>query len=239
MTTFDNPSLIYEYQSYLLGNQLAFPLAKQGSKTEEDKNAKIVLRYAVENLLKWNPIEMRDHFTLEVIERLKLQRVVAGIVVPPEIDKKEDLDYFAHILYPAAVPYNFKKLTIKAYKRVLNNTTRKYPKGFFDDPRGRDRALYCLQYILSKCTLAETYEQLYARFADKSANNLLEATRLISARRRHWDSALDYFHAVMPDEPMFNVLYHFYKVWHMFPAKSPLRPPIAKMLTIDPKNMES
>ena len=212
--------LIYQYHQFLLGNQKALSLSSDSTDSYViKKNALFLLRYAVEKILRWDAIKMKMYFNKDVVDRLKLHKIMSKINVPPEINPKEDWSYYAHILYPDKIKVDFKDLTEKAYKRVLEKKTQKIPRGFFDDAYGKDRAIYCLQYILKQNDYGNDIESLYARFINPNIDDELNSVRLSLAKRCHWTKAIDYLHEALPPDKKNNVFYHFYKMKLYLPLK--------------------
>lgn len=193
-------SIIYEYQKFLLGNRSVsysgfFELPPRAA----ENAAIIVLRYVVEKLLRWSPEEMLYNFNKQVIKTFKLSRFIGFIPLPPEI-QSTDYFYYAHLLYPRKIQIDERELAIMTYNRVLGHFQMKFPKSFFDDVKGRNRAIICLNYVLSNKVSFDSIEDMYETFAGEKGKEILKTYKLEHVQRRLWPSAIEYLHDSLADE---------------------------------------
>ena len=205
-------NVIYVYQQTLLGkgttlNNVIF--TADAHRTSD--NALAILRYVVEEHLRWSPHEMCEWFNERVIKRMKLERIIARIPLPPEV---EPTDYFiyAHMLYPKEIPMDFVKYTKLMYNKVLSGARSKFPRGFFDDVRGRDRAIVCLRYILTDKVSFKDTRDLYLSFVATKGNSFLQRWRLYKARKLIWDAPVDFLHDALTDDEKDMLYYTFVKI---------------------------
>ena len=208
-------NLLYEYQLLLLGRIPSIqPDLFDGEAKQKENAALDIVRYAVENILRWTPKEMAAKFNGEVIDRLKLTKIVSYIAFPPEADKKRDYFVYAHKLYPDIIPMDLYTLTILTYNNVHDKHLVKFPKGFFDDNLGRTRALLCMNYALAKDGMFRTKQELYKTFTETTGAQFIQKHRLDLARRLSWESPLDFIHEALSINDRDEVWYHYYKL-HM------------------------
>ena len=207
--------LIYEYRQTLIKPNKSvstafFPKEEGGQQAE--KNARILLKYAIEDLLGWSPTEMQCKFNRDIADRMHLTKILKYISTPPEIDKENDYDYYAHYLYPKIIKFDLRQRTILVLKKVQNGEIHKFPRGFFDDNYGEVRAITCLNYVIGNSLPLMSIDEMYEMFSnDSQANIFLEEQRLILPRRLLFDTCLDYFHSSLCPSEQNNVLYHFYR----------------------------
>ena len=218
-----NVSALYDYDQYLLGNRprLCSVFFEEGSpyspSTPKD-SALDILRYAVEDLLRWTPKMMVEMFNGQVIKDMKLETVISTLnrEFPVQLDKKKDYYWYAHLLYPEQIPLTDDYLTIKAYKDVLNGkdkqdskASKRLPKGFLEGDEGEGRIRLCLQYYLNSLGV-NSIRGLYYDFAVRG-NKILTQAGLNQARRQHYELPIDFLHVALPEAQRDEFYYHFYK----------------------------
>lgn len=205
-------NLLYEYQLLLLGRIPAIqPDLFEGEAKQKEKAALDIIRYAVEQLLRWTPKEMATKFNKEVINRLKLNKIVSYVIFPPEADKTRDYFVYAHKLYPTIIPMDLYTLTLLTYNKVHQKHLVKFPKGFFDDNLGRTRALLCMNYALSTNGRFGSKRELYKAFTEGSGMHFIQQHRLELARRLSWEHPIDYVHDALSRNDRDEMWYHYYK----------------------------
>lgn len=206
-------NLLYEYQLLLLGKIPSIqPDLFDGEARQKEKAALDIVRYAVENLLRWSPKEMAAKFNAEVIARMKLNKIVSYIIFPPEADKSRDYFVYAHKLYPTQITMDLYTLTILTYNKVHQKHLVKFPKGFFDDNLGRTRALLCMNHALSRDGNFTTKRELYKAFTETTGAQFIQRHRLDLARRLSWEYPIDYVHEALAKNDRDETWYHYYKL---------------------------
>lgn len=193
-------STIYEYQKFLLGNRsISYSGFFELPPRAAESAAIVILKYVVEKLLRWSPEEMLYNFNKDIIKTFKLSRFIGFIPLPPEI-RPTDYFYYAHLLYPRQIHINERELTIMTYNRVLGQIQTKFPKGFFDDVKGRNRAITCLNYVLSNKVSFNSIEDMYEAFMGERGRAILKTYRLDHVQRRLWPSPIEYLHDSLAEE---------------------------------------
>lgn len=211
-----NVSAIYNYDQVLLGNEkrLCTYFYEDGNnytQSSPKETALDILRYAVEDLLRWTPRMMVDSFNGEVIKDMKLDSVIQTLnrEFPVQLDKKRDYYWYAHLLYPKEIPLTDDDLTIKAYKDVLNGKAKRLQKGFLEGDEGEGRIRLCLQYYLSTLGI-NSIRGLYYDFSIRG-NKILTQAGLNTARRNHYDHPIDFLHVSLAEDQRDEFFYRYYK----------------------------
>lgn len=210
-------NLLYEYQLLLLGKIPSIqPDLFDGEPKQKEKAAIDIVRYAIEQLLRWTPKEMAAKFNKEVITKLKLTKIISYISFPPEADKKRDYFVYAHKLYPNIIPMDLYTLTILTYNKVHQKHLVKFPKGFFDDNLGRTRALLCMNYALTRDGQFSSKSDLYKAFTETRGSQFIQKHRLDLARRLSWEHPIDYAHEALARNDRDDMWYNYYKLWYLY-----------------------
>ena len=205
--------LIAEYEEILLGNrksfsQALFPYSKKGNQ----KLALELMRYAIDHYLGWTPEEVRDYMTIDVIDSLKLRRVLNRIEFPSHIDKNKDMFYLAHMLYPERIQYNEEDLTVRVMEQVASGELGKYPKGFFVGIDGLYRAFVCVHHMIDKEVHVRNIEELYEFFSDgKKLRPVIRKYKFGNPMNDLFMTPVDMLHESLSSGQKNEFWYHFYK----------------------------
>lgn len=210
----DKQILLYEYEQLLLGNKLAFSpyYFKCGDDTAKN-NALYILKFAVEKYLRWSPYDVKNHFSKEIAEQLKLDGILKYIDFPPELNKSTDYSYYATLLYPSIIRFDTKEIILRVYRDVLSGALCKFPKEFLSGTQGMYKAGICLQYALNH-HLAHTFQsirELYEYFAGPEGGKFLKKVRLFAICNEIYDYPLDYIHDALPPDQRDDFWYHYYR----------------------------
>ena len=204
-------SYIMEYEEILLGNRKNFSTLCMGKEAHE-KDAIVILKYAIEELLHWTPEMARDYMNSELIKLLHLQRPVIKLDFPPELDETKDFFYIAQAVYPKRIRYSQKKIVLSVYQKVAEKLQPKYPKNFFSGTRGLTNACICLQFAMNQNLVIESVEELYRKFSDKSwATAFLKDVRLYTPFLENYQYPIDFLHDSLPETQKSDFFYHFYR----------------------------
>ncbi len=195
-----NREVIYEYENVLLGNKNTISSYHfNQSPDNNEKTAIEIVRYAVEHYLRWTPEYLCEALSWDIIRLLKLDSIIKYIRFPPEADEEKDLFIIAHKLYPHRIRVNLREKTLLVYKRVLDGTIYKFPKGFFGDNKGINRALICLQYALSQYTQFDDVGDMYAFFSTPRGTKFLKQYKLYAPCIAMYKYPIDYIHDALPN----------------------------------------
>lgn len=137
------------------------------SKEHGNKLTDEILKYVFEDYLGMSPTDVRDKLTPEIVDLLKLKQFIQNrIPCPVELNQDTELQYIAWYLYPETKNASNEQLIIKVYLEILSGKRKKYPKYFFDDIRGENRAKILLKTMINEFICPESIEELYELFAN-------------------------------------------------------------------------
>lgn len=212
LSKMDKQILLYEYEQILLGNKTGFApyYFKYGDDTSQNY-ALYVIKFAVENYLKWDPWDMKNHFTKEVAIQLKLEPLMKYINFPPELNKESDYYYLSTLLYPNVIKIDIKQLVLRTYKDVLSGRLCKFPKEYLSGTEGMMRAGICLQYMLNQHYTFPTIKDMYKFFSEPAGSRALKEYRLNNICNEIYDCPLDYLHEALPNVQKNEYWYHYYR----------------------------
>lgn len=204
--------LLYEYEQILIGNKSGFSpyYFKHGDDTALNYTLYII-KFAVEEYLRWDPFDMKNHFDLKTLKKMKLEPLMRYITFPDELDKEKDLYYLASILYPDVIKIDVKELVLRIYKDVLSGDLCKFPKEYLSGTQGMLRAGICLQYMLNQYYTFQTTKDIYAFFAKPDGMKALKKYRLNNVCNEIYEFPVDFVHESLPDKQKDEFWYHYYR----------------------------
>lgn len=208
----DNQVLLYEYEQILLGNKTGFSpyYFKYGNDTSRNQ-ALYIIKFAVEHYLKWDPFDVKHHFTKEIAIQMKLEPLMKYIDFPPELDKETDYYYISAFLYPKIMKIDIKELVLCTYKNVLSGKLCKFPKEYLSGTQGMMRASICLQYMLTQNYTFQSIKAMYKFFSEPSGAKALREHRLSSICNEIYEHPIDYLHESLPYAQKDEYWYHYYR----------------------------
>lgn len=185
-----------------------------------------IVRYAIENLLYFTPREAFYNLTYDMLEKLKIKDYVDKyICFPIGLPESDRIKYLVHKCYPTNIKFNYKYWVETIFKEIIISEDdasvpvkdkKIFPKKFFNDRDGLEKACFCLGYLIKLksdviCPNGNI-EELYEFFANtRSAQSLLKKYKLQHAERRFFGlDTLSYLHATLGDSGN-NFLYTFYQ----------------------------
>ena len=222
-----NQEIIYEYVQILLekrrnySNILFNPEYRtspeslmRGRRRDTEQNqrtALVIIRYAVEEILGWSPKQVYHCLTYEILEKLHLCPLLQYLNFPPELSRKNDVYYIAHLLYPQIFPIDIKDLCIKHYQKILANDSLSFPKGYFAHAEGLLRAILCLQYALNNYIHAKNEFELYEMFADEPRiRETLKKYKLLEPCDLFFNKPIAYLQYALPEQQKNQFLYQYF-----------------------------
>ena len=208
----DKQILLYEYEQVLLGNKTAIPpyYFKYGDDTSKNY-ALYIIKFAVEKYLRWDPQDMKDHFTKEIAIQMKLEQLMKYIDFPPELNRDTDYYYLATYLYPNSVKIDIKELVLRTYKDVLSGNLCKFPKEYLSGTQGMMRAGICLQYMINQHLTFHTVKDMYKYFSEPTGAKILKEYRLNNICNEIYEHPIDYLHESLPERQKDEFWYHYYR----------------------------
>lgn len=217
----DQRSLITEYETILRNprlNKMAKCYFDKKSDSENEKNAAMVIRYAIDNILHLTISEAKTFLTLETLEKLKLKQCIEYIKFPSGMNEEYRILYILSKCYPTKVKFNAKKWIYSIYKKVLDQKMASgkrdpFPKGFFTGEFGYYAACVCLNYYISRVHPELTVEELYEMFGnDKIIKAEMRKYQLQIPFSDLFDKdGLKYLHYTLGAAQQNETLFRFYK----------------------------
>lgn len=204
-------SIFNEYDKVLLGKDVKSLNCYLFESEQNEKIAIELMKYAFSYYLDWSPEDVYNNLTYEILEDLKLTKMLKYLKFPCELDKKKDLYYVACILYPKKFKVNNVELAIICYKEILEGKRAKFPKEYLTGQLGYTRAYACLQYLLVNYLSFDSKEDMYKFFASSSGTKTLKKYKLSSACMDLFDTPLDFLHYALPENIKSDFLYNLYK----------------------------
>lgn len=211
--------LLNEYDQILLGNQKKFSgIYFSFAENVNETMALTVFKYALERYLKWSPAQAYSMLSAEIIKQMHLTPLLTHIhSFPVELNRKSDLWYIVHRIYPHVVPLNQRLLITSLMSRIIENKTAKFPEDYFFSDDGDIKACVCLQYVLEQYLIFKDIADMYKFFSDTTlANKSLQQYSLLNVYKIFYETPLDYLHASLPDSQKDDFLYHYYTFTNKF-----------------------
>ncbi len=180
------------------------------------KMAEMVFRYAFEVYLGWTPEMIVKNLDIDVLARMKLDRLVQYLCVPGDLEPHRiDPRWYASVLYPQKVSYSDEELVIYAYKRVLERKDPGYPKSFFVEESGAVRARVCLSYVLQNYMKFPSLESVYATFSSSEGGHIIKDYRLNTAASL-FETPVDYVHESLVSTQRDEFFRMYYKFCYLY-----------------------
>ena len=208
--------IIHEYEKILCGERKQF----HSGYTVSGINAgaiRRVLYYAIEEILDWEPVEMAQKFTPEMISRLGLGNIVSKVPFPPGLERGRDYFYYAEFLYPGTCTDKWKTAALKYYTGYIKNSRNRV---ILDCPREhKDIYLFnFLEYAISTF-LPEGIDKddpkaLYGFFSSDGVDEFLSNAKLSYPCAVQYLYPVDMLHAYLGTkgaavDPEFYPYYRF------------------------------
>lgn len=128
-----------------------------------DKYHKIttIIRYYVEDVLKVTSKEAINLIDLNQIEKDKLKPLLKYLEKEKPDEYKTEKNYVSHLIYfayPELEKPKKKDLVIQCYKEVLEGKRKTFPKNYFKNFNGEERAKICFEYLRTEILKIEVNE---------------------------------------------------------------------------------
>ncbi|MGG3874308.1 hypothetical protein [Brevibacillus laterosporus] len=141
------PSLIItKYKKILAGTQKRFSPYEFEDIQFRKKKIQLIIRYAVEQVMKWTPEQAKTQLSLQDIKKLKLH-LITEFIQPPIEAKATDVYYIIDYAYPYLPKLSEKDKALWVYQEVLNSSRRHFPMHYFQSVLGEERAKICFIYM--------------------------------------------------------------------------------------------
>ncbi len=193
---------IYEYEEVLTGKKQNFICSFKGSRKDNEIEVGNIWRYAITQLLKWTPVEADKYLTMDIVNMLCLDKTFCGIDFDPSYEFMGDFKFVLKYAFPDDIKYSLKEQAISEYEHVMkmgkwanSEENYRFPKKFFLNNDGIERALYLLNYVISLFLSDMSIEELYDFFADqRKATRWLNMKKLGVPLKYAFQDPLEYFH---------------------------------------------
>lgn len=225
----DDSAVIFEYENILMGKQKNFNCSFSGSVEKKRMAVGEIWRYAVLHILHWTPEMALKNMSVSLMNELLLDRTLSQIDSPFVRKKPIDFRYIFNIAFPKNIHFDVFNETLDSYTHVLHiekyshvkdDLPYHFPRNFFTDEQGAQRASICLNYAVNRFIGDLTYIERYELFADKSkAGKFLSRAMLSSVSRIMYDCPLDYYHYSLPEDERDYLLYYNLKLKDIFLEK--------------------
>lgn len=218
------------YEDYLLGKKKILRLnieaiADKPIKKEDKKIAKErllekasteIIRYAIKDILRWDPQYAAENITGEIVDQLKIRTLFKHIDIPITVIQSGDYRMLMKKVFPSEVSYNLKDQAVDIYKKILNGEMKSFPNGYFKDELGREKLSAVLNYYIATNLAASSIKELYSDFAKGSGRiKKLDSAYIFYAYSGVYDSPLDLLHNSIGDKKD-DFLYNFYSFMGVF-----------------------
>lgn len=205
-----NKELIEDYERLLLGQIERLPKIYFVDKYHPTtvNNALSLVKYLIENIMKWSPEDALDYLNDHIIERFKLTSYIKYFDLPMGMSSQKYF-YILSMIYPEDVRFNSREVYLNIYQKVINKN-EKFPKNFFDGLNAREKAEICLHYMIEHYLIVKDIESLYEKFSKKGIATLLKKYSLANPCNSLYASPLHYLHETLAVSQRNNFLYHFY-----------------------------
>ena len=205
-----NPSLIPDIEDYFFGQTVKMPkihfMGKYGINAQQ--HTLDLIRYLIESVFRWTPLEAGDYLTDAVLERFRITPYLKHIDFPLGMTTKK-IEYILHLIYPNIYKFNKREFYLKIYQDVLAGRG-KFPKNFFNGYISKERAEICLQHVINNYILVNSIEELYRIFSSKDISLILKKYNLILPCKNLYTNPVDFLHQALPNSQKDLFLYHYY-----------------------------
>lgn len=215
MTEYENvlDAVIYEYDLLLLGiiKRLEVNLFKDKSPRFKHNLAVDLIRYVNETYWLFSPEALRDHLTYKMICDWHLRTLFANIEFPSELVPKKDLYYIAFLIYPDKIKHNQAGVFISMYEKILSGEVKRFPRGYFTDDLGKQRACACLKYAIEHYHPFSSYADMYNFFGTKRCLKFLRTYKLNVGIRTAFECPVDCLHYTLSPSTRNELLHQYYR----------------------------
>lgn len=110
----------------------------------------VLVRYLVEDKLHMTPEEALHKITFDTLKQWKLVCLLKYVENYKPIEHEYNRRYVKHLIYyayPELPQPSLKERVITTYKEVLSGKRNCFPKNYFRDKYGEERAKICFEYL--------------------------------------------------------------------------------------------
>lgn len=206
---------ILQYEAKLIqGHKKATANTYTGDVDTRSRMALAVFRHVFENILQWSPDVAFANMSMQLIKDLRLNNEWNNLDLPREIRQFSSTKYVIAMLYPRKFMqlFSVETLAIQVYRSSLEQRRGIFPKNYFLDENGRQKAQICLRYMLNNYVKFNSIEKIYEEFANTEViQKVLKSYGLDLPARTLYKTPLDYLHDSLSPQQKNNLYYNFYR----------------------------
>ena len=220
--SYHNTNLLLEYTMILAKQKAKFGQEYFSKQQDINENtAYEVFRMAIEVFLHWTPEQALSRLTKEVVDRMRLDLVMSYMRLPYECLFNNDYTWILHKLYPDQIRYDQEVHVLRIYDKILSGEKYKWPKWYFSEAEGHERAYICLRHMVNYNMHYTTPEDLFKQFADGEGLTLLNKLGLKTVVKNEFSDPVAFLYEAMfanSDQDFENIefLYHYYRVKYYY-----------------------
>lgn len=212
-----NSNLLFEYTQILSRQKAKFGQNYFNRQEQVNENmAYDVFRMAIEVFLHWTPEQALARLDKRIIAKMRLDLVMNYMKLPFECEFNDDYTWILHKLYPDKIRYDQEEHVIRIYHQILNGNKYKWPKWYFSDADGHERAYICLRYMISHNMHYDTPQDLYEQFITGDGQALINRLGLKTVAKDEFEDPITYLYKAMFEDTGDEFTYHFYKVKYYY-----------------------
>ncbi len=216
--SFTESTVIYEYEEILLGKKNSFLASLKGDGYEIRRRVGDVWRYAITNLLGWTPQEAVTYLTDDIVKTLRLDKTLKGVGFNFGKEYAGDYKFVLRYAFPGEIHFDLREQSVEEWEHVAKRGKWKadakpyrYPKKFFSDQDGINRADLLMRHVVNLYLSGKTTTEKYLFFADaKESYKFIKKHCLDKPLNRIYGDPLEYFHSALP--PVERDVFMYYTI---------------------------
>lgn len=212
-------AVIREYYCILIGSRDQFEkvLFEELSVRDRELVAVNVIRFTSETFWGWSPEHLRDHLTVRRLADWKLRTMLDYISFPEGMSKTRDSDlyYISCLAYPNLNLTSTEDFILTIYKKILDGTSEKFPKHFFDGFNGPYRASVCLQYAISHFRPFKSKSEMYDFFGTRKCLSFMRKVKLLPSAKNTYDCLAEMLHNGLGYSDKSEYLFLYYRLFQI------------------------
>ena len=159
-----------------------------------------VIRFAVENYLRWKPEDVARYMTKEVLDKMRLSSLVRRYIeFPVEYSKDYELTYLCYLLYPDIYHLDMEEQVMHLYGKIMSGEVPNFPSQWMESDQGimRFQIIFC--YVLSGLRYS-SIEAAYKDFASPEGPKIMKKYKIYNFATKIFPDVFTAFHFSLPDE---------------------------------------
>lgn len=211
-------NLLAEYTMILAKQKAKF--GQEFFSKQQDTNENLayeVFKMAIETFLHWSPDQALARMDKQIIEQMRLDLVMKYMKLPYECEFNDDYTWILHKIYPEQIYYDQEEHVLRIYEKILNGEKYKWPKWYFSEADGHERAYICLRHMINYNMHYNSPEDLYEQFTTGDGITLMNKMGLKVVAKNEFSDPITYlYEAMFAGDPDQEFLYHYYRVKYYY-----------------------